>query len=309
VVPVKEKIMLTTKRTLQPEGPTLVKVDPMVKRFRVLKIMMVGSIAMFLIGALFIYLAFKLTHGIVLPMTLVSLTLVGASFPMSIINTLLQERFWKRLEQKRQAAARGEQSLLAAEQPAPHANALQLPVTIEQRPNWFVLILIPGILLVTMAIFTIILLAFPQLLYTPTPTHRPVPQIAVPLIVITTLVATLLLCGLMFAIMYSKVRQQITVTEHGLLKLGLRKARTITWNEARLFAMGSIFGAKKYPYPLLYELSSANEIIRWTWMRPNTWRVMFFAKPTVSQEEYNRQMQALLSLIAAKTGLPLYDLR
>jgi hypothetical protein len=28
-----------------------------------------------------------------------------------------------------------------------------------------------------------------------------------------------------------------------------------------------------------------------------------------SYEEYDRQMEALLSLIAAKTGLPLYDLR
>jgi len=36
---------------------------------------------------------------------------------------------------------------------------------------------------------------------------------------------------------------------------------------------------------------------------------MFFAKPTISSEEYDKQMQALLSLIAGRTGLPLYDLR
>jgi len=276
--------MFATKRTLQPEGPTLVKVDPVIKRFRVLKIMMLGSIGMTFFGILLIYLAYRLFHVIVFPKFFAwFIIVVCASLPMSIINTLLQGRFWKRLEQRRQAAARGDQNLLAAEQPAPHVNALQLPVTIEQRPNWFVLLLIPGILLVM--IFIIILLAFPQLMYMPTPTYRPVPPIAVPLIAITTLVVTLLLCGLIFAITYSKVHQQITVTEHGLLKLGFRKARTITWNKARLFAMGSILGAKKYPYPLLYELSSANEIIRWIWMRPNTWRVIFFAKPSVPQEQ------------------------
>lgn len=301
--------MLTTNRKLQPEGPTLVKVDPLAKRFQLLKIVMIVNIGIFFFSALLIFLVYRLSHATIYFTTSALFFIVCVSFPISAINSLRQGRFWKRLEQKRQMAARGEQNLLATEQPDPRAGALQLPVTIEQRPNWLVLLLIPGILLVLMVTFLIILLTFPPLIYIPTPTHRHAPQVAVSLIVIATLVVTLLLCGLIFAIMYSKVRQQITVTEHGLLKLGFRKVQTITWNEARLFAMGSIFGAKKYPYPLLYELSSANELIRWTWMRPGTRRVWFFAKPTVSQEEYNRQMQALLSVIAGKTGLPLYDLR
>jgi hypothetical protein len=33
------------------------------------------------------------------------------------------------------------------------------------------------------------------------------------------------------------------------------------------------------------------------------------SKPTVPFEEYDRQMDALVSLIVEKTGLPLYDLR
>jgi hypothetical protein len=32
-------------------------------------------------------------------------------------------------------------------------------------------------------------------------------------------------------------------------------------------------------------------------------------KPTLPLDEYNRQMQALLSLVEAKTGFALYDLR
>jgi hypothetical protein len=47
----------------------------------------------------------------------------------------------------------------------------------------------------------------------------------------------------------------------------------------------------------------------WSWIRHSNLRVLFLARPALSKEEYDRQMQALLSLIVARTGLPLYDLR
>ena len=47
--------------------------------------------------------------------------------------------------------------------------------------------------------------------------------------------------------------------------------------------------------------------MRWTWFLRKTYWVDL--EPTISHDEYNRQMQALLSLVAAKAGLPLYDLR
>jgi hypothetical protein len=37
--------------------------------------------------------------------------------------------------------------------------------------------------------------------------------------------------------------------------------------------------------------------------------ILFGLKPTLPLDEYNRQMQVLLSLVEAKTGLALYDLR
>lgn len=37
--------------------------------------------------------------------------------------------------------------------------------------------------------------------------------------------------------------------------------------------------------------------------------LLYFANSRVDTEEYERQMRSALSIIAAKTGLPLYDLR
>lgn len=81
--------------------------------------------------------------------------------------------------------------------------------------------------------------------------------------------------------------------------------RTIKWSEARLFA---IYPSRKpSDLPRYYELSGKDAIVRWRRMRPDA--PFRFTKKPASFDEYDRQMEALLSLIAAKTGLPLYDLR
>jgi len=71
--------------------------------------------------------------------------------------------------------------------------------------------------------------------------------------------------------------------------------------------MYGTYGRQKSGASITYELSSARNIVRWTWfLRKTSWVDL---GPTISHDEYNRQMQALLSLVAAKTGLQLYDLR
>jgi hypothetical protein len=304
--------MITTNSTAQQTDSNIVKVDPLFMRMRRLRKLMIASIITMVVGMLFIAASFLVTHlsggpVVVQPLMIVAYALIGISMPFSIINTLRIERFWKRLEQRRQAAAQGEQSLLAAEQPVPNASALQLPLTIEQRPNWFGLLFMPAIMIITMLIiFVPILIFLPHLIVLPH--HRPIPPIVMYIALAVPIVFILVLCGVLFGRFYYKARQQLTVTETGLIKPGFRKVQSISWREARLFAINGIYGAKKYQYPAVYELSSANEVIRWEWIR-STRRIIFFARPAVPQEEYDRQMQALLSLIAARTGLPLYDLR
>ncbi len=102
-------------------------------------------------------------------------------------------------------------------------------------------------------------------------------------------------------------RQQIKVTEGGLAaRNGIQTSRVL-WHEACLFVMYGTFSAQKNGAAITYELSSARDIVRWTWVLRKTHWVGL--EPTIPRDEYNRQMQALLSLVAAKTGLPLYDLR
>ena len=112
----------------------------------------------------------------------------------------------------------------------------------------------------------------------------------------------------LFVIVFSGLgRQQIEVTEHGLCARYAGRTGRVMWEEARLFALYGMFRAQKNGAALTYELSSPRDIVRWTWVQRTTY--FLGLKPTLPLEEYNRQMQALLSLIAARTGLPLYDLR
>src|SRR5450631_3090013 len=69
-------------------------------------------------------------------------------------------RMWKRLDQKRQAAAQGDQSLLATEQPVPDAQAVSLPLTIRMRSNRRLLIPMIITLFVSLLIPFIIGLVF-----------------------------------------------------------------------------------------------------------------------------------------------------
>ena len=88
------------------------------------------------------------------------------------------------------------------------------------------------------------------------------------------------------------------------------KVRSIPWSEAKLFAIRTFPGAKRFPYPVQLELASSSEIIRWTWIHQGGWYWRLYpAEPTESMEVYEQHMHGVLSIIAARTGLPLYDLR
>ena len=303
--------MQTQSRTIQQTASTLVLVDPLVTRFKRLRKMMLISIAIAVIGWALLLVSYILAIRAGSPLTpmlplyifLIACALI--SWPLSIFTSLKQEHFWKRLEQRRQEAAAGDQSLLAAHQPVPNAQALSLPLTIRQRPNWFSLLLLPGIMLIVTAIaLPIMLNILPRSVG-----HRPVPSLFMPIFIGIAVALILIYCVVIFAILYNKSRKQLTLTEHGLIIPSFRKAHSISWQEARLFAIDGIFGAKSYPHPAIFEVSSARDIVRWGWVRPNSVKVIFFAKPTVPTEDYNQQMEAVLSLIAGRTGLPLYDLR
>jgi hypothetical protein len=225
-----------------------------------------------------------------------------------LILSILQERYWERIEQRRFAAVQGNQLFLAADRPEPDTASLLLPITIKLRPKkgCFLLIIecIGAVLLMAMISFAgfftwfTLVLSYPFLLF---PDQQ-----------LNFFVFFLIVCEpalvIVFAMLISPLgRQQIKVTEGGLAaRNGIQTSRVL-WHEARLFAMYGTFGAQKNRAAITYELSSARDIVHWTWVLRKTYWVGL--EPAIPHDEYNRQVQALLSLVSAKTGLPLYDLR
>lgn len=218
---------------------------------------------------------------------------------LNLAINILQWRYWKRIEQRRFAAVQGDRTFLAVEQPMPNATSMVLPMTIKLRWSKEFWLLMTGATLLLVLLLTAILTLFDNapLLFT---SNR-----LLFFLVSFSIFASIFVI-LMVVILAIVSRQQIEVTESGLTTRYGGKVSSMTWNEARLFAMYGTFGVQKRA-AMIYELSSAGAIARWTWVRRKTHFVGL--EPRVSIDEHYGQMQALAELVASKTGLPLYDLR
>ncbi|HEU5370598.1 MAG TPA: hypothetical protein VFU69_19145 [Ktedonobacterales bacterium] len=103
--------------------------------------------------------------------------------------------------------------------------------------------------------------------------------------------------------------QWLEVTDEGVISHEGGNPKTLRWEDIRLFAIAS--RQRKEEPPRRYQLfrKNAGPGLALDVRRPSRQRLFQFDKPSLPYDEYDRQMDALLSLIAAKTGLPLYDLR
>ena len=133
---------------------------------------------------------------------------------------------------------------------------------------------------------------------------------------ILVLVLVMLVLMIFLVLVFSRTDQRIELTEHGMTIRKGGKAHSVAWDEARLFAIEGIGGLNRPWLPRVYQLASANDILKWTYQGRRTperngwlYRPILAIKPTTSYEEYERQMEALPALVVAKTGLALYDLR
>jgi hypothetical protein len=123
---------------------------------------------------------------------------------------------------------------------------------------------------------------------------------------LATTIFALAVTTLAFSPLIVMRRQRLEVTEKGLFfgkdVFGLS---ALQWEEIELFIIPA--GVNKRKPLRRYELVGAGYsfFVR----RPSRKRFFQFDKPSLPYDEYDRQMDALLSLIAAKTGLSLYDLR
>lgn len=232
---------------------------------------------------------------------LFSFMLVLMANAFNLANNNAQERYWKRIEQRRFAAVQGDRTLLAAEQPMSNAASLHLPITIKLRYSKEFLLFSTGVVVLTALLLAVAFTWFNNgpLLFT---SNRLL------FFLVSFLILVVLILVLFIAISLTPLwRQQIEVTESGLTAHYAGRVSGIAWDESRLFATFGTFGAQKSGAAITYELSSAGAIVRWTWVKRKSY--FMGLEPTVPFEEHYVQMQALQVLVAAKTGLALYDLR
>src|SRR2546425_8463421 len=111
--------MLTANRTAQQEGPGIVKVEPTLSRLRKVRIVLFVGYVLWIVSVILSFIGSILGHNSLFysPLNIFSyIAFVFYSVFIIIMNTTSM-RFWKRLEERRQAAVRRDQSLLAADQP------------------------------------------------------------------------------------------------------------------------------------------------------------------------------------------------
>lgn len=116
-----------------------------------------------------------------------------------------------------------------------------------------------------------------------------------------------------FSAFFLAPHQRLIATQDGLIGCRGLRLSYIPWQEARLFAMIAMQGT------FVYELASSTSIIRWSskpaWSYGDTYpsavigiAPLGLVQSEHSTEEYHHQIQQLTAMVAARTGLPLYDL-
>jgi hypothetical protein len=194
---------------------------------------------------------------------------------------------------------------LADEQPSKRGSKPALPFSVQLRPDsrrvaTYVLIVLGG-LEVVLLIEAVVGL-------------RGSLREAAHYMLISLLAVLLFMVPMICALFIVAAHQRITLKADSLivrLAMSYQDQQAMAWDDAQVFTI-SPPGEVGSP-PLRYELVGRRCAVRWVRaqerlpFRPLD--ALMATKPTVPFEEYDRQMDALLGLIAEKTGLPLYDLR
>lgn len=207
----------------------------------------------------------------------------------------------KRLDQRRERALQGDRSLLAREQPLPDPNMLPLPTTIKLDQSRRAVVFL-GLVIAFVVFIPFVIGIVAGLSQSHHSLSYDALLLAVLIILGGAMVALLVALVLFFFLLRSQLIFTIIVDERGLSSTYQGITSSINWSDARLFA---VLNPEKPSVMRFYELSNEQTVVRWVNMPA---RLLFRRGETMVYIEYRRNVQALLALIVARTGLPLYDL-
>lgn len=113
-------------------------------------------------------------------------------------------------------------------------------------------------------------------------------------LILSVVSLVILLILLVFVLLLTLYRTRMEVTAEGIALHRMGRVQRILWVDVRLFASHK---------RRIYEVSSSAVLLTWTYLQPGN-----DSEPELPWDTYQQQMDALMWLIATKTGLPLYDL-
>ena len=284
----------------EPEAPhQLIRSNPRLGTLRFNRAIFLFMTVFFFILFLSL-LAFSLVNAIVtsgsrlFPWIFLFLILFSLS---NVVALSLQIHYWKRIEPRRFAAALGNEHLLANEQPEPHSDALQVPLTIDVSPlverRIAIIYGLLSIFLFTLFLFVSLAILLP---------------FSLPWFSALLIAVFIGGCFTLGFVLLTHIRSPLEVRQEGMRFRTREGISTfLFWHEARLFACYPEPGPWRDSPTMIYELSSASHVVSWTWMQRKH-PLNFIAGPSLPFEEHNAQMRALSKLVVEKTALPLYDL-
>jgi hypothetical protein len=220
--------------------------------------------------------------------------------------TLLRLRSWKRFEESRKAAAQGQLSLMAADQPIPDPSALPLPSTIIHQPGRFPFLRCGIIVAVACLMWVEMFTNSPSGSTTASSTDYFITT-SIPALAIAVMI--MLYLGYNVYIHMREYRH-IVVASDGLHVSGrLTSSRFIAWKDVKLVALVSLYRNEFRQPRYQVEVSSEREVVYWSLPQQSLSRSSYFNDPSPAAKAYRQQVDGALSVITGMTGLPLYDLR
>ena len=193
---------------------------------------------------------------------------------------------------------------MVANQPVPDNSPIVSPITIRRRIRW------PVALAWYAAFFLVATLVVAGLtvgdgLLKEQLAGAPPEKSSVTILIVVTIALTCGLAMLIAVLMLPWRQQQMLITDEGIILVQSGRRSAIAWKDASVLAL--VEGGRRPSSSATYILASSRRGVRWTHRSRTRWYSI--TAPTTSNEEYQWQMEALLSYVAARTGLPLLDLR